>query len=128
MPESINNALRKVRDWYVVYEHRTQRGEALNAIFTSPIEAIIIKGGMIVLLCDKIFGFIPPVWSLIALYVFQKICEYISGFLDQRYLKVWERSEDWKRKNISRWEQKKLDAINQININIKDIQNKVDKL
>ena len=121
---TLKEKLRKIRDEYVVYGHLTGRGESLTSIFTSPIEAILIKGGMIILLADKLFGIIPPFWFLIALWVFQKVIEYLAGYADQRYLKVWEKSEDWKKKNVSRWDRKQLEGIQENNLMLKELTKK----
>lgn len=114
-------AVRETRKGYVKYKMRVNRGETLFDIIESPAEAMLIKGGILVLFLEKIadkLGVVVPLWCwfaiLPALYLTQQVARYYSGRFDQKKLHLWEIEHDWASKNVSPWEQEKMRLLKKL--------------
>lgn len=73
---------------YIKYKIRVSRGNS----FTSEINGILSAfqhGGIILLLISTYFHVLVPLFVLPVVWVTQKIVEYLIGYYDEKYMKLW---------------------------------------
>ena len=79
-------------DRYAKYRIRSSRG----AVFTSEIDGLLssfTRGGVVILIINQYFHILTPLWILPAVWIIQKVFEYMMGFIDEYYL-GWHKAEN----------------------------------
>ena len=105
--------LDKVKIYWVKYRARSARGNAL----TGELKGLFLMfsaGGVILLLIDKYFGFLLPLWTLPIFWLFQKIIEYYLARFDQKVLGFWQAENDYISRDINPFNQELMQKINEI--------------
>lgn len=104
---------RKFGEAYAVYKLRAGRGST----FTSELEGILnafTKGGVIILLIDRYFHVLVPIWILPIAWGLQKAFEYFMGYYDEKYLGWWKFESGYMSKNINPWNQEVLEILKRL--------------
>jgi hypothetical protein len=110
---------RKVGEAYMIYKIRAGRG----SVFTAEIEGLqnaFQKGGIIILLIDAYFHWLPPLWILPILWAVQKGFEYFMGWYDEKHLGWWRFSSEYEQRNINPWNQEVLQILKKLDENQRD--------
>ena len=103
---------------------RTARGNA----WTSEIKGMIAfasSGGVILLVMDRYFSILVPLWILFVLWFIQKIVEYVMGRIDEKYLKFWQIETEYASRELNPWNAELMDKIDEIRENTKAIKQNV---
>ena len=92
---------------------RANRGNT----WTGEVKGLILvfsSGGVILLLVDRYFGILPPLWILPVIWVAQKLFEVIIGRIDEKYLKFWQIENEYLSRHTNPWNSELLDKVNKI--------------
>jgi hypothetical protein len=109
---------RRFGEAYMLYKIRAGRG----AVFTAELEGLqnaFQKGGIIILLVDAYFHWLPPLWILPILWAAQKAFEYFMGWYDEKHLGWWRFSSEYEQRNVNPWNQEILERIKNIEDKLK---------
>lgn len=104
---------RKFGENYMLYKIRSGRG----ATFTAEIEGLqnaFQKGGVLILLIDAYFKWLPPIWILPVMWAAQKSFEYFMGWLDEKHLGWWRFSSEYEQRNINPWNIEMMQTVKEI--------------
>lgn len=102
----------------MIYKIRSGRG----ATFTQEIDGLqnaFQKGGIIILLINSYFHWLPPLWTLPILWVFQKGVEYFFGWYDEKYLGWWHFQSQYEARNINPWNIEVMEKLSNIHNKLK---------
>ena len=105
----------KFKENYVKFRVRSNRGDSFPGI--AEIKGIITgisAGGIMVLLIDRYFGFLIPIWLIITIYFLQKVMDYLLGKLDEKVLKFWQVENDYNTRKINPFNQEILAKIDKL--------------
>lgn len=97
----------------MLFKIRSGRG----ATFTAEIDGMqnaFQKGGMIILLIDAYFNWLPPLWILPILWITQKTFEYFMGWYDEHHLGWWRFQSEYEQRNVNGWSQEVLQDLKEI--------------
>jgi len=100
-------------DAYVKFRQRAGRGNSL----TSELKGIYtasVGGGVIILLVEKKWGVLLPLWIIPVAWIAQKVVEVWLAWFDQNKLGIWQREVSWIRKNIDPIEQEKMRILRKL--------------
>lgn len=90
------SSLEKIRVTYTKVRMRSARGNTFPLINEiKGLIASISSGGIIVLLIDRYFHWLIPIWILFILWLINKILDYLLGKFDEKVLKFWQAENDY---------------------------------
>lgn len=104
---------RKFGEHYMLFKIRSGRG----GTFTAEIDGIVNafqRGGIIILLINTYFHWLPPLWILPVIWGLQKGFEYMMGFIDEHHLGWWKFQSEYEQRNINPWSQEVICKLNNI--------------
>lgn len=99
--------------YFAKFRARTARGNT----WTSEMKGLVLffsSGGVIILLIDKYFGFLPPLWILPLLWLAQKVFEYWLGRFDEKKLKFWQIENVYLTEKVNPFNENLLKKIHKI--------------
>lgn len=114
---------RRFGEAYMLFKIRAGRG----SVFTSELEGVLnafTKGGVIILLIDKYFHYLVPVWILPVAWATQKIFEYLAGYYDEKELGWWRFSSEYEQRNINPWNQEVMEKLNDMQTQLQELKKK----
>lgn len=109
---------RRIGETYILYKIRVARG----AVFTSEIDGVLNsfqKGGVIILLINSYFHWLPPLWLLPVLWAVQKALEYFLGWLDQNHLRWQHFENEYNSRYLNPWNEDLLNRVKSIEEHLK---------
>lgn len=103
----------KLAEAFVKFRARCGRGSS----FTGEIQGFVnafSQGGIILLIVDRFFDILLPLWILPLVWLFQKMVEYSIGRYDEKYLGLWHLEARYIPYNIDPWKKEVLGRIKNI--------------
>jgi len=100
-------------DAYVKFRQRAGRGNSLTSELKG-IYTAFVGGGVIILLVEKKWGVLLPLWIIPVAWIAQKVVEVWLAWFDQNKLGIWQREVSWIRKNIDPIEQEKMRILRKL--------------
>lgn len=113
-----NKFIYKIGIYLAKYRLRSARGNA----WTSELKGIFLmfsSGGVVLLLIDRYFHILLPIWWLPVLWFIQKVVEYFLGRLDEKHFKFWQTEIEYSYKEINPFNQDLMNKIDEIRENTK---------
>lgn len=104
---------RRLGESYMLFKIRSGRG----GTFTAELDGIVNafnRGGILIILFNTYFHWLPPIWILPIIWAIQKAFEYGMGFYDEKHLGWWRFSSDYEQRNINPYSQELLSRIKNI--------------
>lgn len=112
---------RRLGEAYIIYKFRSGRGDALLNIVTGTIE-VAQKYGLVVLLIDRYFHWLAPVWVVAVVLVFKKIFQYFLGLWDFKHLGWWKFESDYSSRELNPWNSELMDRLKDVQTRIGEIE------
>lgn len=108
---------------YMLFKIRSGRG----GTFTAEIDGLVNafnRGGIIIILINTYFHWLPPIWIIPLIWLLQKGTEYLLGWYDQNHLHWQQFETDYTARNLNPWNVELLNRVKNIENEIKHTNNK----
>lgn len=105
--------LETLRIYWAKYRNRSGRGNALTGELKG-LFLILSQGGVLLLVIERFFGILLPLWVLPVFWIIQKIVEYYLAKFDQKVLKFWQAENDFASRQTNPFNDELLSRIKNI--------------